>query len=292
MFSALLKDPARLNRYITVLEVIMLVIALDDERIALENLTDALRKALPEAELHSFRYTEEALAFASTATVDIAFLDIKLRAESGITVAEYLIGRNPKVNLIFTTGYAEYAPQAFSLHASGYILKPVTAEKIREELDHLRYPLQEGTLPRVRIRAFGRFEVYIDGIPAVFRYAKTREFLAVLVDQKGALCSTGTLSACLWEDDDPDAHKSYLKNLRSDLVNSLASYGCEDILARGKGTIGILPAKVSCDYFNYLQGGSRKGSIDDYRGEYMSQYSWAEYTHALLENDYMLRSLT
>lgn len=267
----------------------MLVIALDDERIALENLTDAILKAIPEAELHSFRNSDDALAFASQAFIDIAFLDIKVRSESGLAVAEYLIERNPRVNLIFTTGYAEYAPKAFSLHASGYILKPVTAGKIREEMEHLRYPLKNTDAPRVRIRAFGRFEVYIDGIPASFRYAKTREFLAVLVDQKGAMCSNGTLSSCLWEDDDPDAHKSYLKNLRRDLVNSLASCGCENILARGKGTIGILSDRVSCDYFNFLQGRSEKGSIDDYRGEYMSQYSWAEYTHALLENDYLLQ---
>ncbi len=270
----------------------MLVFALDDERIALENLTDAIKKALPKAELHSFRTAEELLAFAADKVCDIAFLDIKLRSVNGLAVAEYLIERNAKVNLIFTTGYSEFAPSAFALHASGYILKPVTPEKITEEMEHLRYPLQENRLPRVRIRAFGRFEVYIDGIPASFRYAKTREFLAILVDQKGAMCSNGTLTACLWEDDDPGAHKSYLKNLRSDLVNSLASYGCENILARGKGTIGILPDRVSCDYFNYLQGKSRKGSIDDYRGEYMSQYSWAEYTHALLENDYMLQDLS
>ena len=270
----------------------MLVIALDDERMALENLTDAIKKALPEAELHSFRSTGELLAFASDTVCDIAFLDIKLRSVSGLAVGEYLIKRNPKVNLIFTTGFSEFAPKAFDLHASGYILKPITPEKITEEMEHLRYPLQKDALPRVRIRAFGRFEVYIDGIPASFRYAKTREFLAILVDQKGAMCSNGTLTACLWEDEDPAAHKSYLKNLRSDLINSLAACGCENILARGKGTIGILPDRVVCDYFNYLQGKSRKGSIDDYRGEYMSQYSWAEYTHALLENDYMLQNLS
>ncbi|MBQ3975288.1 MAG: response regulator [Lachnospiraceae bacterium] len=270
----------------------MLVIALDDERMALENLTDAIKKALPEAELHSFRSTKELLAFASENKCDIAFLDIKLRSVSGLAVGEYLIKRNPKVNLIFTTGFSEFAPKAFDLHASGYILKPITPEKITEEMEHLRYPLQKDALPRVRIRAFGRFEVYIDGIPASFRYAKTREFLAILVDQKGAMCSNDTLTACLWEDDDPGAHKSYLKNLRSDLINSLAACGCENILARGKGTIGILPDRVVCDYFNYLQGKSRKGSIDDYRGEYMSQYSWAEYTHALLENDYMLQNLS
>ncbi|MBQ4302860.1 MAG: response regulator [Lachnospiraceae bacterium] len=270
----------------------MLVIALDDERMALENLTDAIKKALPEAELHSFRSTKELLAFASENKCDIAFLDIKLRSVSGLAVGEYLIERNPKVNLIFTTGFSEFAPKAFDLHASGYILKPITPEKITEEMEHLRYPLQKDALPRVRIRAFGRFEVYIDGIPASFRYAKTREFLAILVDQKGAMCSNDTLTACLWEDDDPGAHKSYLKNLRSDLINSLAACGCENILARGKGTIGILPDRVACDYFNYLQGKSRRGSIDDYRGEYMSQYSWAEYTHALLENDYMLQNLS
>ena len=180
----------------------MLVIALDDERMALENLTDAIKKAIPDAELHSFRSTEELLAFASENICDIAFLDIKLRSVSGLAVGEYLIERNPKVNLIFTTGFSEFAPRAFDLHASGYILKPVTPEKITEEMEHLRYPLQKETLPRVRIRAFGRFEVYIDGIPASFRYAKTREFLAILVDQKGAMCSNGTLTACLWEDED------------------------------------------------------------------------------------------
>ena len=270
----------------------MLVVALDDERMALENLVDAIKKALPDAELHFFRRTEDLLSFADGNACDIAFLDIKLRSISGLAVAEYLIGKNPKVNLIFTTGYSEFAPGAFDLHASGYILKPVTPAKILEEMAHLRYPLQEGPLPRVRIRALGRFEVYIDGLPASFRYAKTREFLAVLVDQKGAMCSNDTLTACLWEDDDPGAHKSYLKNLRSDLVNSLAACGCENILARGRGTIGILPDRVVCDYFNFLQGRSRRGSIDDYRGEYMSQYSWAEYTHALLDNDYMLQNLS
>ena len=42
----------------------MIVIAVDDERIALENLTEAIRKASPSAQLHAFRYPEDALDFA------------------------------------------------------------------------------------------------------------------------------------------------------------------------------------------------------------------------------------
>ena len=107
----------------------MVIFAVDDERLALESLIGAVRKCVPEAEIFGFRKASEALEAAQEKKADIAFLDIEMRETNGISLADKLIERNPKVNIIFTTGYSEYAGKAFELHASGYILKPVTVEK-------------------------------------------------------------------------------------------------------------------------------------------------------------------
>jgi hypothetical protein len=39
---------------------------------------------------------------------------------------------------------------------------------------------------------------------------------------------------------------------------------------------------VDCDYYDWKKG--KPWAINAYRGEYMSQYSWAELTHGTLEN--------
>lgn len=36
---------------------------------------------------------------------------------------------NPKINIIFTLGYMEYAVNAIALRVSGYVTKPITPEK-------------------------------------------------------------------------------------------------------------------------------------------------------------------
>jgi predicted metal-dependent phosphotriesterase family hydrolase len=56
--------------------------------------------------------------------------------------AETLQKLNPSTNIIFLTGHPEYAYQALNLHCSGYVLKPLTPEKIKKELAHLRFPLR------------------------------------------------------------------------------------------------------------------------------------------------------
>ena len=52
----------------------MIVIAVDDERYALENLVDSIQRTSPNAQIHRFRYPENALAFAMENDVDVAFL--------------------------------------------------------------------------------------------------------------------------------------------------------------------------------------------------------------------------
>ena len=256
----------------------MIIIAVDDERYALENLADSIGRVSPDARIHRFRYPEEALDFAKGNHVDVAFLDVEMIGMNGVELAERLKLYHPDINIIFSTGYGHYRDAAFDLHASGYLTKPITPEKVKKELNNLRRPIRNPK--RVRIRAFGNFEVFLDGNPIGFKYSKTKEMLAYLVDRKGALCTNGEIMAILFEDD--NGHEAYFRSLRKDLTDVLEIAGCGEILSQHRGQLGIIPDLVECDYFNWSNGRVSGGNA--YQGEYMTQYSWSEYTNARLMN--------
>ncbi|MBR2895024.1 MAG: response regulator [Oscillospiraceae bacterium] len=254
----------------------MKIIAVDDERIALEGLLDVISEAAPEAELTGFEYPEDALAFVDENKCNIAFLDVEMSGMSGVELAEQLKLRNPDINIIFATGFEEYRKEAYDLHASGYLTKPITVDKVKRELSDLRRPIAQNV--RLRVQAFGNFEVFVDETPIAFRYSKTKELFAYLIDRKGALCTLAELQAVLFEDE--GGHEEYLKRLRRDLIDTLTLIGCDNILAIQRGKLGVIPDRLECDYYDWCEG---KRSGNDWLGEYMVQYSWGEHTAGILE---------
>ncbi len=271
----------------------MNIIAVDDERIALEALMSAIIKAAPEAGIHGFRKPEAIFEYIENlegGRVDVAFLDIDMRGDSGLDVARALIKKYSNINIIFTTGYSEYTLEALEMHASGYIMKPVTAKKVREELAHLRFPIEEEAEDELYVRTFGNFEVFAGDVPVNFKYQKTRELFAYLIDRRGALCRNNEIISVIFEDEgDEGSHVSYLKNIRSDLLNVLERHGKSDCLVRNRGEIGIKQGSLKCDYFEWLERSEDPVVRAKFKGEYMSQYSWAEYTlgNLLKETDYV-----
>ena len=265
----------------------MKIIAVDDEKLALEGLMTEIALAAPEAEINGFRSGREVLSYCEgQERIDVAFLDIEMRGMNGLSLGDKLLSLYPEINLIYTTGYSEYAVEAIGMRCSGYVLKPVTAEKIRKELSSLRNPVEDSGEKKIYARALGKFDVFVDGKPVRFRYQKTKEMLAYLIDRKGELASNADLVSVLWEDDSPDSsHISYLKNIRTDLIKTLMESGCRDCIVRTRGEIGIVPDAIDCDYYDYLENKNVAGSDRLFKGEYMSQYSWGEYTLAKLSGE-------
>lgn len=253
----------------------MRIIAVDDERLALENLVSAIKKFDKKNEVLSFRDPFEALEYAKSEKIDVAFLDVQMFGMTGVELAIKLKEVSPGINIIFTTGYSEYMQEAFEMHASGYLLKPITAEKVSKELSNLRSPLSGREKKNIRIQCFGNFEIFIGGEPLRFKYAKSKELLAYLVDRRGAGCSMGEIMSVLWEDGN---HDSYLRNVRKDLLDTLAAAGCDTLIISNWGNMSIRTELVDCDYYNFLED---KNS-ENYQDEYMAQYSWAEVTNAYL----------
>ena len=251
----------------------MKILALDDEKIALQGLLSSIQKAAPDAEVHGFRYASEAVAHMESDPCDIAFLDIEMKGTDGVTVAGMLKAINPDINIIFATGFGSYRDAAFDLHASGYLIKPITAEGVKRELENLRRPVP---LPKkLKAIAFGNFQILYGKEHVKFKYQKTNEMLAYLIDRRGSMCSGSELMSVLFED---DTHQKYYNQLRLDLINTLKALGCESAIKQARGLLGIAPSELECDYYDYLEGKEKLSK--HYHGEYMTQYSFAEVTNA------------
>jgi two-component system LytT family response regulator len=263
----------------------MNILTADDEQSALNILNRAVREAMPEAELRSFSTTSEALREIreNGFLPDVAFLDIKMPGMSGIEMAKAVKDASPRTNIVFVTAFSDYALDAMSLHPSGYVMKPATVEKIRVEIENLRYPPAQRTEHRVRAQCFGNFEVFANGKPLELYYSKSKELLAYLVDRRGAACNTEELCAVLWEDEpDSPVVRKRLRKLISDLAHSLEDAGAADVFLKRRNSFAVDVEKLDCDYYGMLN--RDMAAINTYNGEYMTQYSWAEMTLGALEN--------
>ena len=246
----------------------MKILLVDDEELQLTRLTESVKKVLPTDEVSSFTNPLEALNYAEKNQIDIAFLDIEMPGLNGIMLAKKLKNINPKINIIFVTAYDNYALEAYKMHASGYISKPVNEERIKEEIDGLRYPVELPPTKKLQIKCFGNFEVFHDGKPVKFSYQKSKELFAYLIDREGSSVNINEMNAILWEED----HSSYLRNLIADIRQILKSINCSDVLIRKHNAYSIDLTKVDCDAYEYKKG--NPNAIMMYRGEYMIQYSW------------------
>ncbi len=250
----------------------MICLLVDDEPLLLRKLQRTVAEVLPEADIHAYTNAKEALSFAENSRIDIAFLDIRIRGMDGIELAKILVKKYPMINIIFCTGFSEYALESYDAFASDYLLKPITAEQIKKALGRLRHPVE--TVKRVKIKCFGNFEAYCDGEPIQFSLTKTTELFAYLVDRNGAVCRAKEIIAVLFEDND---NREYYKKLRQDFLQTFEKLGITDCLYITRGGLGIRREMVECDYFDY-----KDGKITNPPNEYMTQYSFGEITFSSL----------
>ncbi len=120
------------------------VIIVDDRKIILSGALPVLEAVMPGATVTGFTRPSEALEYARANLVALAFLDIEMGKISGLELCQQLLEINPRTNIVFLTAYSDYAVDAWSTGASGFMLKPITAEGVQEQLKKLRYPFFPG----------------------------------------------------------------------------------------------------------------------------------------------------
>ena len=263
----------------------MYILALDDERYALDALASELKLVFPEADIREEMKASSAIAWAKELAegakeLSYAFLDIQMRGTNGLEVAKQLKKLHPGMILIFCSAHSQYAIDAFGLYAKGYLLKPVLAKDIERVLNEMvgGWRRQASLDPRLlRIQTFGNFAVFVNDTAVSFEREKAKELLAYLVDRHGSPVTTEQIAMTLWEH---EVYDRKLKNRTTTIISSLRStlreIGMEEILIKTWNHLALDISKVRCDAYDFEKGDIY--AINSFRGEYMVNYSWAELT--------------
>ena len=155
-------------------------------------------------------------------------------------------------------------------------MKPITKEAVQKEIDHIKSKNPD-TSP-LDVRCFGNFEVFKNGEALTFKRTKAKELFAVLVDRNGAGMTGKQICAVMWPENTDDVkNMDYLRHLVGDLRKALANVGAQNVFCQDGYYYRVDTTKINCDYHKFLKTGKPQ-----FRGEYMSQYSWAEDTLSLL----------
>ena len=252
----------------------MRVLCVDDALPIMED-TVAMCKKLPQVtEVTGFFRPREAMQWLESHPVDLALLDIDMPEISGLILAEQVKRKYPDAAVIFLTAFPQYAVQAFKLRATGYLLKPVSLEELKEEVAYAHSRKPEHHSGHIVVQTFGNFEIFVDGETLVFHRQKAKELLAYLIDRNGKGVNRPGIFAALWEDGLYDYSKQkYLDVIIRSLRETLREAGIEEILEIKSGFLRVRTEWLDCDLYRFLKNDPE--AVNAYRGEYMEEYPWA-----------------
>lgn len=259
----------------------MKALCVDDDGLFMEQMLAVCRGIGGIDEAQGFTSAGAALEFARKEPVDIALIGVGTPGINGLELAAELKKLTPGVGMIFAACSAEYAVEAFRLHASGYLIKPISKEALAGEVAYALSLRRNRPYGHITVRTFGNFDVYADGRPVNFKSAKCRELLAYLVDKRGSAVTRAELSSALWEDRLYDRRQQkqldvYVRRLK----DTLREYGIEEIFENDRGLLRVDPERFVCDVYLFFEGDEE--AVNAYHGRYMESYSWASMTESAI----------
>ncbi|QHT59377.1 response regulator [Paenibacillus lycopersici] len=222
----------------------------DDEELSVKRLSRLLLESGEFGECHSFLQPSEAYEFAKTNRIDIAFLDIAMPKMDGMTLSGKLRELDDSIQLVFATGYGDYAVQAFDISALDYLLKPVTAERLNRTLG--RIDKKRSGAPSLRVQLLNELKIYNrdrQAAPIKLRSPKTEELFAFLLCKRSV--SREEIIETLWTDMETE---KALKNLNSTLYYIRQAIDADKIgsvMHAGKTEIRMEENGIDCDLYRF-----------------------------------------
>lgn len=241
---------------------------------------------------------------------DVAFLDIEMPMISGLELSSHIQKRKPAVQIVFVTGYTDYAVAAFEQETVDYILKPIlrsrlekTIKRVEKKLQHTKSASLPSTVEKntpLQITCFNHFSVKIYNTPVKWKTLKVKELFAYLFTHHNTPIHRDTIIDQLWSDHDYRKAKiqlhtslTYLRKLLSTIEEeesitfssqyyqlSLNDYQCD--VDTFEHSLETYPT-VNKETINTIEE-----TLELYTGGYLEQdgYEWARakasYLHELM----------
>ncbi|HYE82793.1 MAG TPA: response regulator [Clostridia bacterium] len=275
---------------------------LDDEQPSVDKLERLLTDSGMADVKKKFTEPLAALEFLKDNPVDAVFLDIKMPDMDGIELSSRITRLQDSIAIVFVTAYNEYAVEAFRINALDFLMKPVTAVRLKETLDRI---VKERDIPiqpaKALVQCLGRFRT-TDGTNEVkFRTEKAEELFAFLVDQRGDYISRSRIIDCLWEQHREDRALNLFNTTLHYVKKALLQCDINIPIQYDKGSYRIDTSGFSCDYYSFYAVTSFAVSINDanisefeeaaglYKGDYLSakEFVWAERNRQMLKDQYI-----
>lgn len=279
------------------------VMIVDDEELSLKRLRRILSESGEVLDCQTFQNPLKAYEYARDNPIDIAFLDICMPEIHGMNLSRQLHELYEAMDIVFVTGYEEYALQAFDINATDYLLKPVSAERVRQALDKIqRRPRRREGLPMLEVRMFGGFKLVHpdpDRKALKLRSPKTEELFAFLLYKRSV--SREEIMDTLWSGFDGDKASNNLNSNLYYIRKAISESGLKVCLLADRKKVQIMENALTCDLYAFehalreirLGRDGQKKLVKQaaacYTGPFLKgkTYEWASTRMHRLEEEYL-----
>lgn len=251
-------------------------IVIDHDDTALQQIAAAVDKIPDMNAVKLFSNSSAALEYVKQTRVEAVILDVCMLDVRECTLVSELRKTTPGMVIVFVSEHEEDAVLAWKERVDYFIRKPYKEEDLSALFDRMRL-LTKRQNSRVRVRTFGRFDLFIDGKVILFTNSKAKELLALCIDHRGGMVTMEEAVDKLWEN---RAFDSRVKNLYRKAVMYLKQlfqdYNVNDFFFSVRGACGINREVIDCDLYDLLTG--KPEAIREWHiaEKYLEEYSWAE----------------
>ncbi len=94
---------------------------------------------------------DQAVSLMEQLLPDAVFMDVEMPGMDGVEAAKLMLDINPKIMIVFITAHQDYMPQAFSLYAFDYIIKPFKLDRLTETVERMQLLQPKDLLPKENV---------------------------------------------------------------------------------------------------------------------------------------------
>jgi DNA-binding LytR/AlgR family response regulator len=137
----------------------MRALVVDDEPPALSELTYLLEQDGRFSAVLAAASGTDALRALEDGPVDVVFSDISMPGLDGMELARVIARFADRPQIVFVTAHDEHAVDAFAVHATDYVMKPVSAARLAQAVDRVVAGMQRAGAEDAAARAGGGGDV-------------------------------------------------------------------------------------------------------------------------------------